>query len=425
MRSFQDVLDAPYVPELPRVASLGQRSGPLADLRVFSGGGQEIPSGTRASLHDFPIPFRALEEGSNLRLPETMAEPFIESGLLRNRDISPWEIDSIAQTFNTVPGSTRGGSWNPRTASSFERRASEEAVRDVASRYSGRFVEPNPNISARQQYQGRGQEFPFAGQQSSWDSRLPSPINNLLRKQIAEDVASQIGRNPFMHDSVDVRALQELLDNINSGTVSSAMYPGGLEYLLREGIAPNATRVNRSGAGPDSYNRLSGDRQNLRAATELGNFGIPIGAGPELRPHYGFIQAQEGAAPFRGSNIMDYQEVKPYGPVVAEWSDAVRPQTSFTVGDSLNAMVNRGTVPSRVPRPLQNPSIQDLAFSGGYDFPNAGYVEAQMFGGPKLENLSGVRVAENYADEISRMLSRYGVDVPVSPMDFNWTQIAR
>jgi hypothetical protein len=421
LREVQRSLNAPYVPELPAVASFGQRTGPLSDLRIVSGS-EGISSGTRASLHDFIVPFRGLDEGSGLRLPETMAEPFIESGLMRNRNPSAWEIDSVAKAFNVVPGTTRGGGWNPRTASSVEKRAAEEAVRDVASRYAGRFVELNPNVQARERYAGRGREFPFASQQSSWDARLSSPINSILRKQMVEDASALVGRNPFMHDSVDIRALEGLLENINAGTVSSAMHPGGLEYLLREGIAPTATRVNRSGAGPDSLSALSGDRRSLRAATEFGNFGVPVGAGPEARPHYGFIQAAENAAPFRGSEIFDYQAgTKPYGPIVAEWSNAVRPTTSFTVGDSLNAMLP-GNMPSRIPRPLETPSIQDVAFAGGFDFPRSPYIEAQMFGGPSIENFTGLRVAENYADEISRMLSRYGVDVPFRTMPFDWHQ---
>jgi hypothetical protein len=424
MRSLKESLDAPYVPELPRVSSLGARSGPLADLRVVSGS-QNIPSGTRASLHDFTIPFRGLDETSALRLPETMAEPFINSGLMRNRAIKPWEIDDIAKAFNTVPGVNRGGGWNPRTASSSEIRSAQEAARDLAPEYSGRFVEVDPSIQARPRYEGRGQEFPYSAQQSSWDARLSSPINSILRKQMIEDVASQVGRNPFMHESVDVRALQGLLENINSGTVSSAMYPEGLEYLFREGIAPNATRVNRSGAGSDSYRSLSGDRKNLRAATEFGNFGVPIGAGPELRPHYGFIQAAENANPFRGKNILDYGAARSYGPIVAEWSDAVRPQTSFSVGDSLNAMTSRGMTPTVIPRPLSNPTIQDVAFAGGYDFPNTSYVETQMFGGPRLENLNSLRVAQNYSDEISKLLAKYGINIPVKEMGQTWTQPRR
>lgn len=419
LRSLERALVAPTTPQLPRVSSL-PRSGPLADLRLYTGS-EQVPSGTVSSIHNFPIPFRAVDPDAPMRLPETMSEPFIESGIMRPRNIDEIERQRILDSFNKLGATGRNQGWNPRTSTEIERRAVESILNDILPDYSGRFTTIPRTISSQPRSFGGGRDFMYQAQQSGWTSRATSPINTLVRRQIIEDISGNLGINPYLWSTTDIRTLENLRDAIEAGVPSSAMHLEGLDYLFREGVAPTATRVGRSGAGVDSYNELAPDRRLLRAATEYGNFGVPVRGGPELRPHYGFIDTSLNAPTFEGRDLFGYGTVRRYGPVVAQWSDEVRPQTSFTVGDSLNRMLNQG--PQSLPRPLQNPSIQDVAFAGGYDLPNASYVETQMFGGPSIENLIGLRVAENYADDVARIAQRYGIDVPIETMPGAWERL--
>lgn len=406
MGELQTTLTRPYQLELPQAAAMGQRTGPLADLRM-STGSNEVISGTRPSIHDFRVPF---DQALELPFSQRMAAPFREAGLIAPAQRAR-NADEFLGPFKNVDGTTG------RTASPYEIRQAEEALNDLIPSFQERFVERAPGVNSLEPPPrfGTAPRYPFAAQTSSYDVRVPSAINQRARAELLEEVSAQIGRAPFNYanNPVDNRALQQMIEAIESGTVSSRMYPEGLEYLLRTGEAPTAFRTGRTSAG-ESSNMFAGERRSLREATEFGNFGVPLNADASARPYYGYIQGQQGTSPFPGSNTLFDKSVSNYGPVTAQFSDAVRANSSFTLGDSLNMMIGRQ---NQVPRPLSNPTPEDILFAGGgrrAGVEGPTYAEVQMFGGPRPQDLSSLMVSSNYADKIKDLLKRYNVDVPVT-----------
>lgn len=417
MEELQTALTRPYQLELPRVAAMGQRTGPLADLRLRTGS-SNIISGTRPSIHDLRVPF---DQALELPFSQRMAAPFLEAGLIapaqRTRNAS-----EFLDAFTTVDGTTRANQgWNPRTATYLEKRQAEEAINDLIPSFMERFVELSPRVNSSDFDSFYTPRYKFEGQTSLYDSRVPGAINQRARAELLEDVSEQIGRGPFYYggNSLDSRAIQQMLEAIESGTVSSTMYPEGLEYLLRTGEAPTGFRTGRTGAN-DRSNIFDGERRELREATEFGNFGVPLNADASARPYYGYIQGQQGTARFPGSETLFSESLSNYGPVRAQFSDAVRANSSFTLGDSLNMIINRE---QQVPRPLSNPTPEDILFAGGgrrAGVEGPTYAEVQMFGGPRPQDLSGLLVSSNYADKIKDLLKRYNVDVPVTVNPEPW-----
>ena len=415
LRAVLASLQTKYVPEITSSASMGQRTGPLADLRITSGT-SGIESGSRASIHDVRIPF---DEAISMPLSQRMSRPFLESDLVVPRTATP-SIEDFVDRFRHVDGVHPGGGWRSRPATPAEIARTREALNDIAPSFADRFVERAPGVHSPQY---TPHDFNYGHMQNSWIDRVDWAINNRAKNELLDEVALQTGRAPYYRsrDAVDEAALLRMIEELNAGTVSTRMHPEGLEYLLRTGIAPTGHRTHRTGAG-DSNNLFRSDRRGLREATEFGNFGLPINADPMLRPHYGYVQGREGLRPFLGSDTLNPSSVRSYGPVTAEWSDAVRANSSFTMGDSLNMMTN---AQGQVPRPLLRPSVEDILFAGGGRRAGAHgptYAEVQMFGGPRLEDLTSLRVASSHSSAVQDLLRRYNVDVPVTVTPDTWVQ---
>jgi hypothetical protein len=238
---------------------------------------------------------------------------------------------------------------------------------------------------------------------------------------LVDEIAGALGRSPYTRDNVNVSALEQILSGIERGTVSSAMHPEGLQYLLSEGVAPNAFATGATGAarGGGASTFLS-DRELMRRIGERSLFDTAREAPASARPHYGFMQGPEGfSLPANPSLLRDSAALE-YGPIIARWSDDVRDAATYTIGDSLNQFIS-GSGFRSIPRPLSETSLQDFILAGGAYAGRRShpYAEVQMFGGPRLDQLAGLSVSPGSADQVASMLSRYGVDVPFRTMPFD------
>lgn len=411
LRELQGALETSPAPALPLRSSLS-RANPLGDLRITSGT-PEVTTGTRTTLRDFALPYEELVEPSARELAESTAAPFLDAGLLVRRGLRQNEIDRAADLFART-----GDGRTIRDVPRLEVDRARRIARELAEDYRGRFFESPNRLSVR----GANPNLdlpsgavPFRNLAVDWNYLTYPNIDQLVYGDYVDELAGALGRAPLRREFVDVQALNQLLEAINSGQVSSVLHPKGLQGLLDEGAVPNVfdTRATSAGANPSSAEIA--ERMNLRRVSESSLLGVPYDALGSARPRYGYVEAPEGySLPRSNEGFMNYSGVADYGPIVADWSNDVRNRASYTVGDSLNQIVS-GSGYAAIPRPLANTTLQDLVLSGApYAKSNRlPYVETQLFDGPTIDDLVGLRVAPQYFDETSRLLQRRGIDVPV------------
>jgi len=412
LRALEDALNVNTLPALPIRSSLS-RTNPLGDLRITSGT-PEVTTGTRTTLRDFALPYERLVSPSARELAESTAAPFLDAGLLTRADLNPRQIERAANLFaRTDNGRTI------RDVPRFEVDRAQRVAQEVAEDYRGGLFQSPSRLSVR----GANPDLslpsgavPFRHMAADWTHLTYPGINELVYGDYVDEIARALGRAPYRREVVDVEALTQLLEAINSGQVSSVLHPRGLQGLLDEGVVPNIFDVRATSAGVSPSSNEIAQRMNLRRISETSMLGVPYDAPGSARPRYGYIEAPEGySLPGSSEDFMRYSGVSDYGPIVADWSNDIRNRASYTVGDSLNQIVS-GVDYRALPRPLAGTTIQDLVLSGApYARSNRlPYVEAQLFDGPTIENLTGLRVAPQYFDETSRLLQSRGVDVPVS-----------
>jgi hypothetical protein len=137
-----------------------------------------------------------------------------------------------------------------------------------------------------------------------------------------------------------------------------------------------------------------------RLQTEEALFGIPVTAGADERPIYGYLEGSNPAA------------LVQYGPVVIRLRSDVRERTTFTMADSLDH-TGAGTHTYLGPSPLSAPRVDALHTE--YDLLSApsmahatgyGYVECQIHGGVTLADIAGIAFTQGVVpdEEVERRL---------------------
>lgn len=206
-----------------------------------------------------------------------------------------------------------------------------------------------------------------------------------VRRQMVDEMRTQLADAPIVVARQDSATLRSILDD---GRMKTQFETGTSEGSLHP---------------------------ELRAQYERATWGYPTDLDPKLRPVYGFL------AP-GGVDSIAYERaaVSQYGEINIVLKDSVRDRTSFTVGDSLSG--KKAVVPTPVATPgwesfNVTPHTGWRAPGGmGRDYASAGfqrenYVEAQIHGGVRVEDIAEVVFARGYTPtkETVAALKRAGI----------------
>ncbi len=324
--------------------------------------------------------------------------PMKESGLVVHRGSTTQVAATDAHMLQDVDGSTpqRSSQQSKSTTSGFAASSSP--------------VGPNPSHSRG----GRGGDPPQGGDKattSGGDDHNPPSNPDWIHKTVEwrreefEEYARTRGYTLDEYVNEADRHLTGLLDHM-----SFFLQVGGDELLsaLTEG------RFKNQFATGTSRGILSAE---VRRQTERALWGIPDQAGWEERPIYGFLHSHPDAmhpdAP---------QALRQYGGVTVKLSDAMRPRSTFTGGDSLDR-TRWGDFPNLAPASVLHPNILAISEHMGdvLEITNAdalvrsaesnvSYIEAQYFGPVTVKEIVEVIFdAEALTPPIKRLLDSHTI----------------
>lgn len=212
---------------------------------------------------------------------------------------------------------------------------------------------------------------------------------------------------------------------------SEAQYRLSAAAELKQMLAdrPVAVRVRDEEALRDILGggRFKTQHEGVRRAAGLGTeiahrrlgeqiLGIPLDTPPEQRPVYGYV-AIAGIEPALSAGVQipgirqrEGQEdvLSAYGQIQVVLKSGVRSRTTVTVGDSLDE------IGFMRPTPIDNPSAESLGHGRldwlrRPDFTRTGYVEAQIHGGIKAEDIQEVVFARQPTAAVVAALDGRGI----------------
>jgi hypothetical protein len=210
-----------------------------------------------------------------------------------------------------------------------------------------------------------------------------------------------------------------------------AQYRAAVAGELKELLAgkPIAVRVRDEGAlrgildGGRFKTQYEGVQRALGLGTEIGHrrlgeqiLGIPAGTRPERRPVYGYVAiggvepALSGGRKIPGIREREGQEdvLSAYGEVQVVLKPGVRARTTVTAGDSLDE------ISFARPTPVDDPGAESLGFRTLESltrpgFTRIGYVEAQVHGGVRVDDIEEVVFPGQPAASTIAALDRRGI----------------
>jgi hypothetical protein len=227
-----------------------------------------------------------------------------------------------------------------------------------------------------------------------------------------------------------------------------AEYRAAVAARLKELLAgkPIAVRVRDEAALRDILDggRFKTQHEGAKRAAGLGTelahrrlgeqiLGVPAGTPPDRRPVYGYV-AISGIEPALAAGIQipgirqrEGQEdvLSAYGEIQVVLKPGVRGRTTVTVGDSLDEIAFIR------PTPIDDPGAEsvgsrDLDMLARPGFTRAGYVEAQIRDGVRVEDIAGVVFPRQPSAAAIAALERRGISWrvlrPGDPVEQDWAQ---
>lgn len=157
---------------------------------------------------------------------------------------------------------------------------------------------------------------------------------------------------------------------------------------------------------------------DARLEGEARLFGIPLDAGPQERPIYGYLETDpDGAVDAKRSiSKEDRWSLDVYGTTAVKLKPSVKERSSFMHGDSLDR-TNRGTGATVLPEPMAKPSYRalgmgmDRVLTGGDTELTSmmSYTETQIFGGVKVSDIDEVVFAKKPPATLVKVLQKKGI----------------
>jgi hypothetical protein len=332
--------------------------------------------------------------------------------------------DTIRQAIRRFD-SGGGEDWAAQVSTAIERKkpVKKATVEGVASS-----LEPDEQARVRQLVRRDPQIFATTRERYG----DLSSSGNLSKEDAAWLQRAYKRDRPFVEHAIQTATIdRDIRRKAKDAGQTPAEYKAAVAAKLKELLAdkPIAVRVRDEQALRDilSGGRFKTQHEGAQRATglhadvghrRLGEqiHGVPTSTPPDRRPVYGYV-AVAGIEPAlaAGTKIEgiaqreDQEDVlSAYGQVQVVLKPEVRGRTTITVGDSLDE------IGFMRPTPIDDPGAESLGFRGldsieRPGFTRVGYVEAQIGGGVRAEDIAGVVFPGTPARSTSDALDQQGI----------------
>lgn len=209
-------------------------------------------------------------------------------------------------------------------------------------------------------------------------------------------------------DGVNDNSNKDIRNFLEEADVYMQVSTEALESIVKDDKFKNMFNrgaVNSIGGGDSDY-------RETRKLCDTKVFGLNPKAKPDERPIFGYIQNKNRAL------SEGFEKVKDYGQIQIKFKPSIKKRTSFTIGDSLGHPLSSGELASPVLNPkiisssgtapkLEGNSANEIRMTyppASYKLPD--YVEAQIFGNTKLEDIEMVRIPADLAKNNPQLIAK-------------------